>query len=95
MLKFNGVEKAYSNFADCTIFLEVGRKYQFGLWKAKCGCKNNRGLQKSAPQSCRPEGGLLCEVLKTSHWLLPLHKIKFPLVSTSSPYALHHYWPLS
>lgn len=23
MLKFNGAEKAYSNFADCTIFLEV------------------------------------------------------------------------
>lgn len=49
MLKFNGAEKAYSNFADCTIFLEVGIKYQFALWKAKCGCKNNRGLQKSVP----------------------------------------------
>lgn len=35
MLKFNCVEKAYSNFADCTIFAEVGRKYQLGLWKAK------------------------------------------------------------
>lgn len=49
MLKFNGAEKAYSNFADCTMFLEVGRKYQCGLWKVKCGCKNNRGLQKSVP----------------------------------------------
>ena len=48
-VKFNGAEKAYSNFADCTIFLEVGIKYQFALWKAKCGCKNNRGLQKSVP----------------------------------------------
>lgn len=48
MLKFNGVEKAYSNFADCTIFAEVGRKYQLGLWKAQCSCKNNGSLQKEA-----------------------------------------------
>lgn len=47
MLKFNGVEKAYSNFADCTIFVEVG------LWKAQCSCKNNGSLQKEVSNKLR------------------------------------------
>lgn len=53
MLKFNGVEKAYSNFLDCTIFAKVGRKQQLGLWKAQCSYKNNSILQKQVSTNVR------------------------------------------
>lgn len=95
MLKFNGVEKAYSNFADCTIFVEVGRKYQLGLWKAQYSCKNNGSLQKEVSNKLRyliqlalwgsRNLGLALTLTqnKVSHWCL-----LFYLHS-------HHYWPLS
>lgn len=79
MLKFNGAEKAYSNFADCTIFVEVGRKYQFGFVEAQRGCNNDRSLQKSVSTKLQSFCGSLCGVLETSHWLSHLHRIKFPI----------------
>lgn len=74
MLKFNGVEKAYSNFADCTIFAEVGTNISLNCGRPGAVVKTTVVCRSSILQAanlnvfCFVEFflllHLLCEVLK-------------------------------